>query len=800
MTGLLHEREFSRKTFLRGGGALIIGFSFAGAGLGGNAQAASTPNVPPDQTLVDSWMSLNADNTVSLYPGKYEFGQGTWTGYRQIVADELDLPVASVRIPLWDSGTPHPFPNLGANTGSNGTALGGPPLRQAAAEARRTLLNLASAQLDVPVASLTITDGTVSGGGKSVKYGALIGGKPFETTIGTGTNAAPLKPVNQYKVVGTRVPRFDIPDQVAGTNTYIQNVRVPEMLHGRPVRPRGQANVMAKSPEGGPASYTLLSVDESSVKHIPNVQVLRKGNFVGVVAPNEYDAIQAAAQLKVTWSESDTLPGSGSLYGFMRNGPSRDAVALNYGDVDTAIKSAAKVLTATYEFPFQMHGPIGPVCSIADIRSDSGTIFVGGQDAWGFRTACATVTGLPVNSLRVLHFDGASTFNPGPAMSIPPDAALMSQMVGKPVRVQWMRWDAHGHSPFGPPNVADIRGGLDADGMIVAYDYTSWLGGNNNPIDVAVQVGLATPSDPTTGNSVRGAPERLPGITSANGPSGGARIETFSTGDQYFPNIPNRRVLGKTVPSILKLCALRAPSCMQPAWASESMMDELAHAANMDSLAFRRAHTTHSAWLGVLNAVAAASKWQSRTSASKLSNERFVTGRGIAIAGENHANDDVQAGVVAEVQVDRKTGKIVVKHVYGAQDSGFVVNPASAENQITGMLVRGVSRTLFEETTFSKQRLTSLDWVTYPILRFKEHPNVTPIVISHTDEVVDVAASQTGLAGPRYRGVGESIEAVVPAAIGNAVFDATGVRMRQVPLTATKMRNALAAAGRLYKA
>jgi nicotinate dehydrogenase subunit B len=385
-------------------------------------------------------------------------------------------------------------------------------------------------------------------------------------------------------------------------------------------------------------------------------------------------------------------------------------------------------------------------------------------------------------------------------MSIPPDAALMSQMVGKPVRVQWMRWDAHGHSPFGPPNIADIRGGLDANGKIVAYDYTSWLGGNNNPIDSAVQIGLATPSDPTTGSSVRGAPERLPGITSTNGASGGARIETFSTGDQYFPNIPNRRVFGKTVPSILKLCALRAPSCMQPAWASESMIDELAHAANIDSLAFRRAHTTHSAWLGVLNAVAAAANWEPRVSGSKLSNERFVTGRGIAIAGENHANDDVHAGVVAEVQVDRKTGKTIVKHVYGAQDSGFVINPASAENQITGMLVRGVSRTLFEETTFSKQRLTSLDWVTYPILRFKDHPSVTPMVISHTDEVTDVAGSQTGLAGPRYRGVGESIEAVVPAAIGNAIFDATGVRMRQVPLTAPKMRNALAAAGRLYKA
>jgi nicotinate dehydrogenase subunit B len=801
MTGFMHERELSRKTFLKGGGALIVGFSLAGAGLTGKAKAAISPNIPPDQMQVDSWLSINADNTVSLYPGKYEFGQGTWTGYRQIVAEELDAPVTSVVIPLWDSGSPHPFPNLGANTGSNGTAIGGPPLRQAAAEARRALLTLASAQLGVPVASLTVSDAVVSGGGRSVKYGDLLGGKLFNTTIGTGANIAPLKPVSQYKVVGTRVPRFDIPAQVIGKSTYIQNVRVPGMLHGRPVRPRGQANVMASSPQGGPASYTLLSIDESSIKHIPNVQVVRRGNFLGVVAPYEYDAIQAAAQLKVKWSESDTLPGSGNLYSFTRTMRTRDAVALNYGDVDTALKSAAKVLTATYEVPFQMHGPIGPIAAIADIRADGGTLFVGGQDGWGQRTAAALVTGLPVNSIRVIHFDGASTFNPGPLVSIPPDAAIMSQVVGKPVRVQWMRWDAHGHSPFGPPNVADIRGGLDANGKIVAYDYTSWLGNSgNNPADASVQVGLTVPADPTTGSSTRGAPERLPGITSSNAPSGGARIETFSTGDQYFPNIPNRRVLGKSLPSILKVCSLRAPSCFQPGWASESMIDELAHAANMDSLAFRRAHTTHSGWLGVLNAAATAADWQPRVSASKLSNERVVTGRGISIAGENHANDDVHSGVVAEVEVDRKTGKIVVKHIYGAQDSGFIINPASAENQIAGMLTRGASRTLLEEATFSKQRLTSLDWVSYPILRFKDHPAVTTIAISHTDEVVDIAGSQTGLPGPRYRGVGESIEAAVPAAIGNAVFDATGVRMRQLPLTAPKMRAALAAAGRLYKA
>jgi CO/xanthine dehydrogenase Mo-binding subunit len=349
--------------------------------------------------------------------------------------------------------------------------------------------------------------------------------------------------------------------------------------------------------------------------------------------------------------------------------------------------------------------------------------------------------------------------------------------------------------------VADIRGGIDANGRIVGIDYTSWLGVfSNNPNDAAVQTGLTVPADPTSRtSSVRGAPERLPGITSNNATSGGARVESFSAGDQYYPAIANRRIFGKTTPSILKLCPLRAPSCIQPAWAFESMMDELAYAANMDAYQFRRMHATHSSWRAVLDAAAKASKWETRVSASKLSNERFVTGRGIAIAGENHANDDVQAGVVAEVEVDRKTGRIVVKHLYGAQDSGVVVNPASAENQIVGMLTRGASRAIFEEVTFSKKRVTSLDWVSYPMLRFKDHPHTTPIVIAHYDEVMDLAASQTSIPGPRYRGVGESIEAPTPAAIGNAFFDATGVRMRQIPLTPAKVRDALAAAGRLYK-
>ena len=809
MTGLLHEKEFSRKTFVKGGGALIVGLSMLGGGLAGKASAANAPNVSPDATQVDTWLAINGDGSVSMFPPKMDFGQGTWTGFRQIVAEELNVPVGSVSIPIWDTASAHPFTNNPASTtvGSNGTANGGPPLRQAAAQAQQALLGLASAQLGVPVASLSVSAGVVSGGGKTVSYGQLVGGKMLSTTIAgmtaTATQAAnvavaPLKPVSQYTVVGTRVPRFDIPDMVTGTTTYIQNIRLPGMLHGRPVRPRGQANLFATSANGGPASATVLSVDESSVAHIPNVQVVRQGNFVGVVAPKEFDAIQAAAELKVEWSNTDTLPASGNQYGYIRAQPNRPAQILNYGNVDTAFTSAAKTVAATYEWPFQNHGPIGPCCAIADVRPDGATLFAQGQDGWGSQAPVQAVTGLPLSSIRVIYYIGASTFNRSPNYPVMADAALMSQLVGKPVRVQWMRWDMHGWELYGPNYLADIRGALDGNGKIVAYDVVSWLPPDARAVYPATnQTGTPVPPDTTSGSSVRGAPSRL-SPTSTNPSSGGARFETFSTGDQYYPNLPNRRVTGNTVQNLFYTCPLRCPDVIQPSWASESMIDELAHAANMDAHAFRQAHCTHDAWRPVLDTAAQLANWQPRVSASQLSAQRVVTGRGIAIAGENHAMSDIYAGVVAEVQVDRKTGKITVTHLYAAMDSGFVINPASIENQMTGMLTRGTSRTLLEELTFSKQRVTGLDWVSYPILRFKDHANVTIQVIGHTDEVVDASLSPQTVAGPRYRGAGESLEAVVPPAIGNAVFDATGVRMRQVPLTPAKMRLALEAAGSLY--
>jgi CO/xanthine dehydrogenase Mo-binding subunit len=791
----LHAKAYSRRTFLKGGGALLVGFSVVGPLSDGTARAAAanTPNVPPDATQVDSWLAILSDGSISLYPPKMEFGQGTYTGFRQIVAEELYVPVESIHIPLWDTGSAHPFPDnpVSQTVGSNGTANGGPAVRQAAAAAYQALLRMASSSLGVPTGNLTVTNGVVSGGAKTVTYASLVGNQLFATKI---TNLEPVKDPSRYTIVGTRVPRFDIPDIVTGAKTYIQNVRVPGMLHGRVVRPRGQANIFGQTPQGTPANFTLLSVDADSVKHLPNVQIVQKNNFLGVVAPVEYDAIQAAAQIKAVWAEVNSLPGSGSLYQAIRAAPTRDAQELNYGSVDTAFASAAKVLTATYEFPFQMHGPIGPTAAIADISSTGGTVFVQGQDGWGSQTAAAQATGLTASSIRTIYYEGASVFNTSPNLPVIADAAIMSQAVGKPVRVQYMRWDSHGWEMYGQANVADVKGGLDSNGKLIAYDYISWLTPNNSPNPGPIQTGtIVQPADATTGSSVRGAPD-LGAVTSSNPPSGGARIETFSTGDQYFPNIPNRRVTGKTYPSIFYTCPLRAPDCIQPAWGSESMIDELAHAANTDAYQFRLAMTTHPGWLGVLNAVATASNWQTRVSASNLSDDPIVTGRGIAIAGENHASADVYAGVVAEVQVNKKTGKILVTHLYGAQDSGVIVNPASVENQMIGMLVRGAGRTTIEQVAFSKQRVTALDWATYPMLRFKDSPAVTPIVIGHPTETATAATSPQALAGPRYRGAGESLEAVVPAAIGNAVFDATGVRMRQIPLTPAKVQAALKAA------
>jgi CO/xanthine dehydrogenase Mo-binding subunit len=784
MTGLLNEREFSRKTFLKGGGALIVGFSLAG--MVGRASAADSPfasNGPFDQSRVDTWIVIHGDNTASIFSGQAEIGQGSLTGMLQIAAEELSMDLGQLKFVSPDTNL---TPQTASQTASTAIRTVGPGLRAAAAYAAQTLLGLAATNLGVPVSSLSVSKGVVSGGGRSVKYGDLLGGKLFNTTFkattqepglrslfGLDPGQAPAKPVSQYTVVGTRMPRIDIPDKVLGTYTYVHNVKVPGMLHGRIVRPRGQAAYGAD-----PA---IVSLDPSSISHIGGARVVQKGNFLGVVAPREYDAIQAAAQLKVRWADTPAVSPVGNLFESWRAQDSAgQAVAsravhqatdydfnINPDQVDAALASAAHVVSATYKYHYNGHLPIGPNCCVADVTPNGAIIYNNTQATYTTRTRVANVLGMPPNMVRVKYYEGSSVYGYSGYDEAAEAAAVMSQLAGAPVRLQYMRWDEHGWDFYGPPQMMDIRGGVDAKGNIAGIDYTAFTFGNTASDLVTAQVTNTPIAAPTPGS-----------------------VEHWGViGSMY--NLPAQRVTVKNVPALNKqfrTSFLRAPLGPQTNFGYEQLIDELAYAARMDPYQFRAQNVATATnplfpwyyrerWLGVLNAAAQAANWQPRVAASSLSKENVVTGRGISSSPHSWT----PATAISEIEVNKKTGKIVVKKLYMAMDAGLSVNPAFVENQIVGGAVQAVSKTLYEQVNFDNRRVTGLDWVTYPILRFKDSPQVVPIVVQRTDKVPG--------------GVGETPIPPVGASIANALFDATGVRLREAPMTPARVRGALRAAG-----
>jgi nicotinate dehydrogenase subunit B len=732
-----------RRDFLKTGGALVIGFPLGSALFAQQSPAAVRGSVagPPDPKQVDTWLAIHSDNTATVYIGFAELGQGNSTALLQVAAEELDMEMSQLKTVRLDTNV---TPNQGGTYSSASIQRGGPQVRTAAAEARQALLEMASKRMNVAADRLTVSKGIVSaqGGTGSVTYGELIGDKLFHLAF---TGAAPVKPFAEYKLVGTPVPRNDLPDKVSGKYVYMQHVRVPDMLHGRVVRPLGQGAYGAGA--------KVLAIDEKPIRNIPGARVLRKADFVGVVAENEWDAVRAARQLNVTWDAAPSLSGSDALYPTMRSAKTDDRTVVELGNAADAIGAAPHKAAYNCNAPYQAHAPFGPNCALADVKPDSALIMCSTQDVYGTRRTLAPLLGLAENKVRVQYYEGSGTYGHSCYDDVAQAAAILSQLAGKPVRLQFMRWDEHGWDNYGPAHVGEVRAAADANGKIVGYEYHGWQHHWSN-IETSQQLAFGKPAEEWR-------------------PNPAMQVNPLCCGGMY--EIPNIRLVNHHVPGLgfLKGAWLRSPLDLSFAFASEQAIDQLAYLLKLDPYEFRRRNIKNDRWLGVLDGAAKAANWTARTAAANLSREKIVTGRGIGM-GTHLAS---YGAAVAEVEVNKSTGKVIARHLYGAIDAGLVVNPGNVESQISGQLVQTASRMFHEEVTFSKTNVTSLDWASYPILRFEECPQVTPVVVQRLNE--------------RSSGAGEEVMAAAAAAIANAFFDATGVRMREFPLTPRRVLAAL---------
>jgi nicotinate dehydrogenase subunit B len=732
----------SRRDLLKSGGALVVSFSFFGRPGETLAQAAAAAK-PVALTAVDTFLAIDATGMVTVYSGKVDLGTGVRTALAQIVADELDVPFNRVEIVQGDTAL---TPDQGPTFGSLSIQVGGVQIRSAAAMARSALLDLAATQLGVKPDELTVSAGTIGGGGKTVSYGELIGGKAFSLAV-DHTKPPKTKDAKDFKIVGTSVPRVDIPDKVTGKFTYMQDFRVPGMLHGRMIRP--------------PAiGATLQSVDESSISGIAGVvKLVREGNFLGVVAENEWAAIKAAKQLKATWSSWEGLPEQDKLMEHVRvTKVANDDVTGNVGNAKEAMsKDGVKKITATYDFAIHTHGSIGPSCAIAEFKDGKLTSWSASQATHNLRKQLAKMLGLPPESVRCLYLEGSGCYGRNGHEDAAADAALLAKAVGRPVRVQWSRADEHGWDPKGPPTLIDLRAGLDSSGTVTAWDSEFFMPQQTPkmfmvPLVAATLSGL--PADETV----------APGNVHQN-----------SNIPYKFANI--NIVCHRLETTPFRPSWIRTPGRMQNTYANECFIDELAAAAGADPIDFRLKYLDPKDKRGieVLNRVAALAKWDKRPSPKKGQSGDAVTGRGVSYCKYELVRTYIAA--VAEVEVKRSTGDIRVTRFYVAHDCGQIINPDGIRNQIEGNVIQTVSRTLKEELKFNRSTVTSLDWVSYPILTFPEVPEIVMDLIDRPAE--------------KPWGVGEPSAAVVPSAISNAVFDATGARLRSVPYTPGKVRKVL---------
>jgi nicotinate dehydrogenase subunit B len=773
----LERAGLSRRTFMKGTGALIVGFSMGGAlrTLGAQQTRAgafgepAAPDAPPAGE-VDSWIAIGSDSSITAYTGKEELGQGMSTAQIQLVAEELCVPFHRVNLIVADTSM---TPDQGVTSGSQShpANFNHSNLAGACATAREAFLQMGSTRLGIPAEQLVAVEGEIrskSSPTKKVSYADLVAGKKFDLKVDPN---AKRKPASEWTVLGKPIGRPDMPAMATGTFEYAHNVRVAGMLHGMVVRP-------------GAVGANLMNVDESSVSGMPGfVKVVVRKNFVGVVAQKPWQAVQIARALKVTWSDAPELPKQETFYEHLRNQkPTRDTLLVNSNDVDQKLADSATVVKATYFHPYQMHGSVGSSCAVADVQGDKATVWSPTQGVWHQRSTLAMLLGLKSENIRVIFRRGSGCYGINGADTVTYDAALLSQAVGRPVRIQLTRKDEMAWENYGFAFTIDQRAGLDAQGNITAWDYEAWvpvLG--NRPV-------YNYPGNVITGFLAGFQPEefrpRSPAPEPTSFSNNSNAIPTYVIGhvggaDHGAGTVKSERALLHNVVSPFWTGPLRSPQRLQNTFAHESFMDELAARAKVDPVEFRLRHMSEPRMLEVVKSASKNADWDARPSpkARAASSANVASGRGISCVA--YEGDNGFAAMVAEVDVDLATGKVNVKRLVVSVDAGPISNPDGLRNQSEGGALQGMSRALGEEVTWDDHNVTSVDWRTYHSLPLGfAVPKIEVVLLNRTD----VPAT----------GAGETAITVVAAAIGNAIFDATGARIRQVPFTPERIKAALA--------
>lgn len=698
----------------------------------------------------DIFLVVRADGTVEAYNGHVDLGTGIRTSLAQIVAEELDVGLARVNMVLGDTAR---VPNQGATIASETIQITAVPLRKAAAQARHALLARAGALLDEPAAQLSVDDGLIRGqGNRTVSYGEAIGGETLRLEL---ADEVAVKPVEQYRIVGQAVPRVDIPAKATGEWVYVHDVRVPGMLHGRVVRPP-YAGVDA----GDFVGTSLIAVDEASVSHIAGlVAVVRIADFVGVVTEREEDAVRAAEALRVSWKPTPSIPDVTDIATALRANPSTPRKLLDQGDVDTALAAAATRMTRTYVWPYHMHASIGPSCAVADVRDDGIRVWSGTQNPHILRADLALLTGRSEAGIDVVRMEAAGCYGRNCADDVTADAVLLSRAVGRPVRVQLTRAQEHQWEPKGTAQLMDVDGGLDAQGGVAAYDFATRYPSNGAPTLALLLTGTIAP---------------VPAV--------------FEMGDRTA--IPpyaydNMRVVAHDMPPIVRAAWLRGVSALPNTFAHESYIDELATAAGVDPIEYRLRYLKDPRAVDLVRAVAERANWQPRPQwQPKAAEGDILRGRGFAYALYVHSKfpgyGAAWSAWITDVAVNKTTGDVSVVRVVAGQDSGLMINPEGVRHQIHGNVIQSTSRALKEEVTFDRIGVASKEWGAYPIITFPEVPKIDVLMLPRDDQ-------------PPL-GVGESASVPSAAAIANAIFDATGVRFRELPFTPERIRAGLEAA------